>query len=247
MKTALHPSIKTALAWFVAILIPVVLVMAAVRVLLFPWFLEFEYRTPGFPDDPYLFFLPEHLSPFTLEDRLQHARTAMDYLLNDAGIEFLGDLRFPDGEHAPPLSCQFMDDCTRLYNDRELQHMIDVKEVLQATLRVWYLTMAVLLGFGVWSWFGGWLPEFRRGLIRGGWLTISLIIFILVLVLMAFGIFFHAFHDVFFAPGTWVFYSSDTLIRLFPERFWRDAFIIIGTLSIFFSLLLIKIASRLRR
>jgi hypothetical protein len=28
-----------------------------------------------------------------------------------------------------------------------------------------------------------------------------------------------------------VFYYSDTLIRLFPERFWRDAFIAVGLLA----------------
>jgi uncharacterized membrane protein len=51
-------------------------------------------------------------------------------------------------------------------------------------------------------------------------------------VLFGFGVFFVLFHDVFFQPGTWMFLYSDTLIRLFPERFWRDIFIIVGLLSI---------------
>jgi len=45
-------------------------------------------------------------------------------------------------------------------------------------------------------------------------------------------VFFVAFHEVFFDPGTWVFRYSDTLIRLFPERFWRDAFLAIAALSL---------------
>ena len=33
----------------------------------------------------------------------------------------------------------------------------------------------------------------------------------------------NALHDLLFPPGTWIFPFSDTLIRLFPEQFWRDA------------------------
>jgi integral membrane protein (TIGR01906 family) len=51
-------------------------------------------------------------------------------------------------------------------------------------------------------------------------------------VLIAFSVFFVYFHEVFFDTGTWVFRFSDTLIRLFPERFWRDTFIAIGLLSL---------------
>jgi uncharacterized membrane protein len=35
---------------------------------------------------------------------------------------------------------------------------------------------------------------------------------------------FVGFHQVFFDAGTWTFAYSDTLIRLFPERFWQVAF-----------------------
>jgi integral membrane protein (TIGR01906 family) len=51
-------------------------------------------------------------------------------------------------------------------------------------------------------------------------------------VLIGFSVFFVFFHQIFFESGTWVFRFSDTLIRLFPERFWRDTFIAIGLLSI---------------
>lgn len=220
---AVRPSTwKNTLSWIVAVLVPIALVMASVRILLHPWFLEFEYRTPGFPPDPY---------GFSMEERLHYSRIALDYLLNDEGISFLADLRFPEGEQAPPFSCQFVEDCTRLYNDRELGHMIDVKNVLHAVLRVWYGILAGILALGVWAWGGGWWDEYRRGLRRGGRLTVALIGAIILLVLVMFGVFFTAFHNVFFDPGTWMFFTSDTLIRLFPERFWRDAFLIIGSLS----------------
>jgi uncharacterized membrane protein len=61
---------------------------------------------------------------------------------------------------------------------------------------------------------------------------------ILFFVVLSFGILFVAFHNVFFQPGTWTFNFSDTLIRLFPERFWRDVFLIVGGLTFFGGLLL---------
>ncbi|MFN2195842.1 MAG: DUF1461 domain-containing protein, partial [Anaerolineales bacterium] len=53
---------------------------------------------------------------------------------------------------------------------------------------------------------------------------------IILFVLIAFGVIFVWFHEIFFQPGTWTFYFSDTLIRLFPERFWRDTFLIVAGL-----------------
>lgn len=210
------------LSVLVTLLIPVALVLTAVRILLTPAFISFEYNTPGFPPDRF---------GFSKTDRLYWANIAVDYLLNDAGIEYLGDLRFPQGETAPQESCQFMDDCTRLYNDRELQHMLDVKNVVQASLRVWAISLITLIGLAIWAKWGGWWPQYRRGLGRGGWLTVGLLLGILLFVLFAFGLIFVAFHNVFFESGTWTFLYSDTLIRLFPERFWRDTFLAVGLLA----------------
>src|SRR5437016_14186572 len=80
------------------LLIPIFLTLANVRLLLTPAFPEIEYNLPGFPDDPY---------GFTKDDRLKWSKTAIDYLLNDQGIAFLGTLRFPEGQTAPPESCKY--------------------------------------------------------------------------------------------------------------------------------------------
>ncbi len=222
-------SLHSILSWLVALLVPVALVLAAVRLVLAPWFLEFEYRTPGFPDDPY---------GFTREERLHYSRIALDYLLNDADISFLGDQRFPEGQQVPERSCQYMDDCTYMYNQRELKHMHDVKVVVQAALRVWYVSLIGIFLLGVWGRVGGWSSAFLQGVRRGGWLTAILIGVIIVFVLLAFGVAFVAFHQVFFDPGTWMFLFSDTLIRLFPERFWRDTFLVVGSIAAGMGLLL---------
>jgi integral membrane protein (TIGR01906 family) len=196
------------LSWVVTILVPVVLVLTSVRLVMTPVFVYLEYQTPNFPADRY---------GFTLQDRLYWSRLALDYLLNDEGIEYLGDLQFPDG--------------SLVYNERELKHMVDVKNVAQDALVIWYLTLGVTLILGVWAWFGGWWGNYYQGLGRGGWLTLILVGVTILLVLIGFGFFFVFFHDVFFDPGTWRFAFSDTLIRLFPERFWRDTFLAVGLLT----------------
>src|SRR3990172_5177803 len=124
----------TAARWLLQVLIPVVLVLTSVRLLLTRGFIRLEYSLPGFPEDRY---------GFTQTDRLQQAPIALAYLLNDAGIDFLGDLRFEDG--------------TQVYNDRELSHMIDVKMVVRGALRIWWIGALLALGLGllIWRYAGG--------------------------------------------------------------------------------------------
>lgn len=200
-------------SWLVALLTPVIIVLAVVRLLINPTLLTIEYNMPGFPPDSY---------GFTKEDRLYWGRYAVDYLVNDAGIEYLGDLRFTDG--------------SPVYNERELSHMMDVKIVVQASIRILVIALIGMVGLGGLAWRGGWMEQFKAALVRGGWLTIFLFAGVILFVLLSFGVIFVAFHEVFFAPGTWTFYYSDTLIRMFPERFWRDMFFYVGGFSILIAL-----------
>ena len=197
------------LSWLVTILVPLVLIGLAIRVLLSPVFYRLEYSMPYFPPDEY---------GFTKEDRLKWAPYAVNYLVNEAETSYLGDLTFEDG--------------SPLYNDRELRHMDDVKRITQGALRVWYLSVVVILALGVWAWFGGWWQEYLLGLKRGGWLIVGLAVSIGLIVLIGIAInpnvfnsFFVAFHSLFFEGDSWLFLYSDTLIRLFPLRFWQDAFL----------------------
>jgi integral membrane protein (TIGR01906 family) len=202
-------TLQKVLSWFVTLLLPVALTFLGVRLLLTHAFPEIEYRMPGFPADEY---------GFTLQDRLQWSRISIDYLLNNADISFLGDLTFPDG--------------TPLFNGRELSHMQDVKNVVQPVLWVGYGVWFLMLGLGLWARFGGWWPEYVRGIRRGGWLTVGLVAVIGIFAGISFWQFFTVFHELFFNGDSWLFLYSDTLIRLFPMRFWQDAFLFAGILDV---------------
>lgn len=204
------------LSWLVTILIPFALIGLAIRVLLSPFFYQLEYNMPYFPADEY---------GFTKEDRLKWAPYAVNYLVNDADIFYLGDLKFEDG--------------TPLYNERELKHMDDVKVVTQGALRLWYLSLALLIGLGVWAWYGGWWQYYLLGLKRGGWLMVGLAVTIGLIVVVGialnpnvFDTFFVLFHSLFFEGDSWLFLFSDTLIRLFPIRFWQDAFLLAAVIAL---------------
>lgn len=207
---------STILSWLVTILVPVALIGLAIRVLLSPVFYKTEYNMPYFPADEY---------GFTREDRLKWAPYAINYLVNNADISYLGDLRFEDG--------------TPLYDERQLSHMEDVKRVTQGALRVWYVSLALLAALGAWARYGTWWRAYLLGLMRGGWLMVGLAVTIglIVLVGMAvnpnvFDVFFAAFHSLFFEGDSWLFLYSDTLIRLFPIRFWQDAFLLAAVVAL---------------
>jgi integral membrane protein (TIGR01906 family) len=206
----------SALPWLVALLVPLALIGLGLRVLLTPLFLRIEYNMPYFPPDEY---------GFTKEDRLKWAPYALDYLVNNEDISYLADLRFDDG--------------TPLYNARELSHMEDVKRVTQGALNVWYISLALLVMLGIWSWREGTWQAYRQGLMRGGWLMIWLAGATGLIVVIGIAInpnvfwnFFVGFHRLFFEGDSWLFLYSDTLIRLFPLRFWQDAFLLAAIIAL---------------
>jgi integral membrane protein (TIGR01906 family) len=193
----------------VSLLVPLALIGAALRILLSPIFINIEYRMPYFPADEF---------GFTQQDRLQWAPFALQYLVNSSDISYLGNLKFEDG--------------SPLYNERELSHMADVKNVVRGALNVWYISLAILTMLAILAYRGKWIPDYINGLRRGGLWMIGLA---MALGLVAgvgivanpdifFG-FFTLFHQIFFTGDSWLFYYSDTLIRLFPIRFWQDAFL----------------------
>jgi integral membrane protein (TIGR01906 family) len=217
-----NPILRSILLIFITILVPIGLVIGAVRIVLNTWYPRFEYHTPWFPADEY---------GFTRAEREQYASIALEYLNTRKDISLLMDLRFPPGQTAPPMSCLEMTDCNLLYNYRELHHMIDVKYVLGVVLPVGYVVIAGLILLSLWAWKGSWWRDYCTALERGGWLMIAILLSLILLVVGVFDWFFTEFHNVFFSSGTWLFYTSDTLIRLFPERFWMDTFIMVGIIA----------------
>lgn len=196
--------------------LPLVLVLSNVRLVLLPWFPNFEYDRSGFPSDPF---------GFTTAERKLHAARVVDYLMTAADIELLAEQRFPDE--------------TPLYNVRELRHMQDVKVVTRGVLWVWRLAIVLaLLAIVALGRQSVTRPLLRVALVTGAGIVVLALVALVAYVLLNFNNFFTNFHRLFFESGSWMFSHSDTLIRLFPIRFWSDVALLIGFGSVLEGLLL---------
>ncbi|HMN11707.1 MAG TPA: TIGR01906 family membrane protein [Bellilinea sp.] len=212
---------KVIVQWILTLILPLLLVLTGLRLILNPIYLQIEYNRPNFPADPY---------GFTTAERLKFGSASLDYLMSGQSRDELAQVKLNSGD--------------ALYNDRELSHMVDVQVLIQFWLKVWLIlavTFIVLLLFGSNP---DWRQAVLAGLRNGGWLTLGLLLAILASVLIDFYGFFTLFHKLFFEGDTWLFYDSDSLIRLFPLPFWRDGFLVVGGFTILGAITAILIGNR---
>ncbi len=204
--------------------VPFLLIMIAVRAVTLPWYPAWEYRQADFPPDPL---------GMSDADRLALAQTCIDFLNLPGGGVGLRPARLPDGSPA--------------FNERELQHMDDVKSVYD---RLTVFAAALLLGIVLAGW---WIvhrwgrAELGVALWSSGAVTLALLIALGLWMLTGFEQFFTDFHHLFFSGGSWLFAYTDTLIRLFPLPFWQDAGLLVAKSVGGAGLILIAVGRRLAR
>lgn len=203
------------LHWLVVLAMPFFLGFTTIRLIVSEWYPRYEYAKDNFPADPF---------GFTQEQRLELALVAVDYLRRPEAAEeviyLLEDQRIPGT--ADPL-----------YNPEEISHMVDVKHVTDAIRRLsWVATVIVVGGLVVLLVRPETRPVAYRALYYGGVATTVILLALALFILLGWSIFFVQFHELLFPPGTWTFAYSDSLIRLFPEKFWFDLGVIlsVGTL-----------------
>ncbi len=179
--------------------VPVVLFFSPLYVFVTPAFVRHEYAQPHVPA----------AERFTPAERLHLSDAAVGYLRGRVSREALAALRTTEGETA--------------FQTREVEHLVDVKRVIDAMLGVHTgaLVLGTLAGLALWR--TGERGRVSAGLTTGVVLAGGVIAAIVVSALLDFGTFFTAFHQVFFTAGTWIFDYRDTLIQLYPIEFWMDA------------------------
>ena len=201
--------IKKVFSALIILSIPIIISVLSILVLLSPIFTNLEYRRPGFPDDSY---------GFTTAERLDFGNQTRRYLISNNTLEDLQQLVFENGDP--------------IYIERELSHLEDVKIVLQGVLKVFYGAAAVYFLGGLIARSRGWQNIYLKAIFLGGKITAGLLVMILFLTLISFQALFTNFHLLFFEGDSWLFFYSDTLIRLFPVQFWQDIFLVFGILTL---------------
>lgn len=183
--------------------IPPFIVLSNLYLFLTPQYLDFEYTKPDFPK----------ADRFNGQDRRRYAAQSIEYERGNINFE------------------QFQ--ALGVYNEREINHMVDVRVLIaevstfQAMDGVLLLVVLITLAS---------LPATRsfaaRGLLGGGLLTIALFGAIGLFAATGFNTFFTNFHRIFFSGDTWLFNYSDSLIQFYPERFWFDTSLYLAGLTI---------------
>jgi integral membrane protein (TIGR01906 family) len=200
---------------------PFLIVTTAMRIALSPIFYSIEYNLPNFPEDSY---------GLTKQDRLKWADVSIKFLQGTVSTEEYSALQFPDGNP--------------LFNEREISHMIDVRNLTVDMLFLWRVLAGSFLMTIYLGWKNKWLPSLTSALVKGAKATLILIFTILLFVWIDFSQLFTLFHKIFFTGDSWLFYLSDTLIRLFPMKFWQDLFIFIGSFCIITSLIILYLSNK---
>jgi integral membrane protein (TIGR01906 family) len=113
----------------------------------------------------------------------------------------------------------------KLFNEREVSHLKDVKELFRLVYKVLLGSLVYALIFiGVCLF---WWRDKRRldgGLFFGGCLTLAAMLALGLVIAFDFNQFFLQFHMLSFANDFWMLDpAKDYLIMLFPEGFWYDA------------------------
>lgn len=188
------------LKWLIIITVPLVLIMGSVRIFTLSWYPTWQYSRSTFPEDP--LGMPQ-------SERLRLAKACIRFLNLPHNSESLSSLLFQDG--------------SAVFNNRELSHMDDVKVVYDRMTTAVALILILTVGYAVSQIRRVDLYMIFRAISLGGIFTTLTLIGLGIWMLVGFDVLFTAFHGVFFSEGTWLFYTTDSLIRLFPLRFWQDA------------------------
>jgi integral membrane protein (TIGR01906 family) len=204
-----NKTLQTIIRWLVILAMPFFLGLGTIRAVITWDYPAFEYRR-----------IPADMFGFTPEQRLELARGTLAYLQRPEPaaevIHMLEALRLP-GSDRP------------LYNEAEIGHMIDVKNVADAMKWIAIVSGGiVVIGLAVLlvpqaSRLYGW-----RTVMLAGLGTVIILAAIALFILIGWSTFFVQFHELLFPPGTWTFAFTDSLIRLFPEQFWFDIGVLVS-------------------
>jgi integral membrane protein (TIGR01906 family) len=175
----------------ITLCIPVALILTNVFLFMNPTWLAFQYSQPGFPPSV----------RFTPPDRYRLASESIEYVRGNRTLE-----------HFKALG---------VYDDREIKHMVDVRELVDKVKIVLplLLVLIVVLFIALTR-----AKENRalaaRGLLKGAVLTVGVFVAVGLFAAVGFQTFFTLFHRVFFEGDTWLFNYTDSLIQFYPLPFW---------------------------
>lgn len=150
------------------------------------------------------------------------ARELIGYFNSDQGS---ADIKVSQGDRAVPL-----------FNEREIRHLVDVKNLFRLVYRTQEVALALALAYLV----AAFVLARRASIARlagqvaaGAGLAVALVLGLGGLALVGFDDLWMRFHLLAFTNDLWQLDpSSDHLIQMFPDGFWFDAAMFVGLLTL---------------
>ena len=196
----------------VTLVVPAILVVNGIRLVTNDRYVEAVYDHGGVPDDRYGL-------PANERERLALVGLRSIQPSTAEGVDLLREARLPNGEPA--------------FNAREVTHMEDVRT---AVARAYRFQVIAAVAIGVLALLLGLLTSMRSlvpvALARGAVLTGAIAVVVGIVAATSYSSFEEPFHWLFFEGETWRFEETDTLRRLYPDRFWLDTAVVVGVLAV---------------
>jgi integral membrane protein (TIGR01906 family) len=208
----MHRLVLGSLTVAIAVAVPAILLANGLRVVTGDWYVRAVYQHGGVPKDD--FGLNE-------KQRTSLAITGLHSIQPDerGGLDLLRRARLPDGSPA--------------FTAREVRHMSDVRTLLGRLYALQVVAGPGILGLAIGLAFR---PTRRllvpRALRLGALLTLGVAAIVGLLSVVYWPAFSTPFHLVFFGESSWRFDDTDTLRRLYPDRFWIDTAVVLGVLAV---------------
>ncbi len=138
------------------------------------------------------------------------------------------------------------------YNDKEKQHLSDVRLLLQRAEAAFWVNTIVLSLFSFFYAHNGYKRRLAQGLLTGAYSLLITVLATLFFGVLSFSRAFELLHKVFFTNNLYILDpTTDNLIKMFPEDFFIDTILRIDIALITMSFILyvasVSIKNRLNR
>lgn len=190
-RSQMSARITTPLSMLATLLVPVILFGLGFNLALTPAFVRLQYALPHTSGAQY---------DMDKSERFQLASTAIQYLTSDKKSQYLGRFMRSDGSPA--------------FDGQDISSVDNIKQSVQKIFKTWHISLAAVFILGLFAWVGDWLPTFRRGARRGGWLSVAA-----MTALGIASILFNIFNPLDY------YQSNSILTELFPKDFWQSIFL----------------------
>ncbi len=210
------------------------IILFAIAVLTLPiaWSVRFAAQSDWWWERGFDRFDVEHRTGLDRSEIDQIGMTIRAYFLNETE-RLMVSVSTPDGTSEP------------FFKQRETLHMVDVKRLIERTYDAGWASLGFLIAFviGVVWWrrrtagSGAALFLARAGF-YGGLGVASAVAILAIVATAGFETAFRQFHLIFFTNDLWQLGNRDRLIQLFPQGFFFETTLLIGSTAITFALLI---------